>query len=178
MKSLIIYGSQYGSAQHYAAKFAQTTNIPIMNYKNVRSLADYQLIIYFGALYAGGVMGLKKTASSFPKNAKIFIVTVGIADVNNKENTANIKGSLSKQIPPEILKHALIFHLRGALDYQKLNFKHKAMMTLLYHKLKKRPEEELSAEDKELITTFNKKVDFIDYNSLKPIAEVLNFHID
>ena len=121
---------------------------------------------------------MKKTASSFPKNAKIFIVTVGIADVNNKENTANIKGSLSKQIPPEILKHALIFHLRGALDYQKLNFKHKAMMTLLYHKLKKRPEEELSAEDKELITTFNKKVDFIDYNSLKPIAEVLNFYID
>ena len=178
MKSLIIYGSQYGSAQHYAAKFAQTTNIPIMNYKNVRSLADYQLIIYFGALYAGGVMGLKKTASSFPKNAKIIIATVGIADVNNKENTANIKGSLSKQVTPEIFKNAQLFYLRGALDYKKLNFKHKTMMTLLYHKLKKCPEEELSAEDKELIASFNKKVDFIDYNSLKPIAEVLNFHID
>ena len=171
MKSLIIYGSQYGSAQHYAAKFAQTTNIPIMNYKNVRSLADYQLIIYFGALYAGGVMGLKKTASSFPKNAKIIIATVGIADVNNKENTANIKGSLNKQVTPEILKNALIFHLRGALDYQKLNFKHKTMMTLLYNRVKNLPEDKKTAEDKALIETFNSKVDFVDFCSLNTIME-------
>lgn len=65
------------------------------------------------------------------------------------------------------------FHLRGGIDYQKLTFKHKTMMTLLYNKAKKIPEEKKTAEIKAMIETFNSKVDFVDFTSLNRITEII-----
>ena len=73
----------------------------------------------------------------------------------------------------EIFDRAEIFHLRGGIDYKKLNFKHKTMMTLLYNKAKNLPEEKKTADVKAMIETFNKQVDFIDFTSLNQILELL-----
>lgn len=125
-------------------------------------------------MYAGGVEGLKNTFRLLKNsNIKTILVTVGLADVNNKENTNNIKVSLEKQLEKDIYKNSLIFHLRGGIDYSKLNFKHKTMMKMLYHSLKNKPVESLTQEDKALIETYNTKVDFVDYDSLKQIVEVI-----
>jgi menaquinone-dependent protoporphyrinogen IX oxidase len=170
MKSLIIYGSQYGTAKAYATKLSEITEIPCISYENIKDIKDYEQIIYFGGLYAGGVKGLKNTFRLLKNsNIKTILVTVGLADVNNKENTNNIKASLEKHI----YKNSLIFHLRGGIDYSKLNFKHKTMMKMLYHSLKNKPIESLTQEDKALIETYNTKVDFVDYDSLKQIVEVI-----
>ena len=67
------------------------------------------------------------------ENTQLIIVTVGLADVYDKENTDNIRKS-KKQVPKRILSNTNIFHLRGGIDYDKLNFKHRTMMNLLYHK--------------------------------------------
>lgn len=75
-------------------------------------------------------------------------------------------------MPEHLLKNSSVFHLRGGIDYSKLNFKHKTMMKMLYHSLKNKPVESLMQEDKALIETYNKKVDFVDYDSLKQIVEV------
>ena len=107
------------------------------------------------------------------ENTKLIIVTVGLADVTNEENTNNIKKSISRQVPDRIMKDTTIFHLRGGIDYQKLNFVHKTMMTLLYNKAKNLPEEKKDAETRAMIETFNKAVDFTDYNALKAIMDVL-----
>ena len=45
-------------------------------------------------------------------------------------------------------------------------------MKMLYHSLKSKPAESLTQEDKTFIETYNKKVDFVDYDSLKQIAEL------
>ena len=130
--------------------------------------------LFWGGLYAGGVKGLKNTFRLLKNsNIKTILVTVGLADVNNKENTNNIKASLEKQLEKDIYKNSLIFHLRGGIDYSKLNFKHKTMMKMLYHSLKNKPVESLTQEDKALIETYNTKVDFVDYDSLKQIVEVI-----
>ena len=174
MKSLIIYGSQYGTTKCYAKKLAEITKIPIISYEDIKDLTNYDLIIHFGGLYAGGVKGLKNTFRLLKNsNIKTILVTVGLADVNNKENTNNIKASLEKQLEKDIYKNSLIFHLRGGIDYSKLNFKHKTMMKMLYHSLKNKPVESLTQEDKALIETYNTKVDFVDYDSLKQIVEVI-----
>lgn len=175
MKSLIIYGSQYGTAKAYATKLSEITEIPCISYENIKDIKDYEQIIYFGGgVYAGGVKGLKNTFRLLKNsNIKTILVTVGLADVNNKENTNNIKASLEKQLEKDIYKNSLIFHLRGGIDYSKLNFKHKTMMKMLYHSLKNKPIESLTQEDKALIETYNTKVDFVDYDSLKQIVEVI-----
>ena len=173
MKSLIIYGSHYGTTKRYAEKLAQMANIPIANYKDIKELIGYDLVIHFGGLYAGGVTGLKRTVKLLPQNAKFIIVTVGLADVDDENNTNNIKKALSKQVPEEILKSTLIFHLRGGIDYKELNLKHRMMMAFLYSRLKKLPEEKKTPEIKALIETYNSKVDFIDYASLNQIIKAI-----
>ena len=155
MKTLIIYGSQYGTTKRYAERFAEMTGFPVISYEDINALSGYERFIYFGGLYAGGVKGLKNAVKRFSLDTKLIIVTVGLADVC------------------DLLKSAFVFHLRGGIDYQKLSFKHKTMMTLLYNKIKNLPEDKKTAEDKALIETFNSKVDFVDFDSLNPIAEVL-----
>lgn len=173
MKSLIIYGSQYGTAKAYATKLSEITEIPCVSYENVRDMMNYEQVIYLGGLYAGGVKGLKNTLRQLSPNTKVIVVTVGLADVCDKDNIINIRNSLRKQVPEQLLKSIPIFHLRGGMDYSKLNFKHKTMMKMLYHSLKNKPVENLTQEDKALIETYNKKVDFVDYHSLKQIIEVI-----
>ena len=61
MDNIIIYGSKYGSARRYAEKLSQMTNIAAVNYKDAPSLSGQDMIVYIGAIYAGGVTGLTKT---------------------------------------------------------------------------------------------------------------------
>ena len=174
MKSLIIYGSQYGTSKEYATELSEITKIPCVSYQSVKDITKYEQIIYFGGLYAGGVKGLKSTFRLLKNsNVRTIIVTVGLADVNNEENTNNIKTSIAKQVDKNILRTSIIFHLRGGIDYSRLNFKHKTIMKMLYHSIKDTPVEKLTAEDKTLIETYNTKVDFVDYHSLKQIIEVI-----
>lgn len=173
MNTLIVYGSQYGTTKRYAEKFSEMTNLPIASYDDIKDLTEYDLIVHFGGLYAGGVKGLKNTVKSLQENTKLIIVTVGLADVCDKENTDNIRKHISKQVDEKLLSNTTIFHLRGGIDYKKLNFKHRTMMALLYNKAKNLPEDKKTAEVKALIETFNSKVDFVDYNSLNQLMEAI-----
>lgn len=173
MKSLIIYGSQYGTTKKYAEKFSEIMNIPVVDYKEIKDLSGYDRIIHFGGLYAGGVKGLKHIVRAISKEENLILVTVGLADVCDEENIRNIRQSIRRQVPQDILNRTTIFHLRGGIDYKNLSLKHKTMMTLLYKKVKKIPEDKRSAEVKAMIDTFNSQVDFTDFSSLKQIAEII-----
>ena len=173
METIIIYGSEYGTTEKYAKEFSKRTHIPIECYKNVSDLSRYDRVIHFGGLYAGGVKGLKNTIKLIKGDTKLIIVTVGLADVNDKANTDNIRKSIQKQVPENMFKDAAIFHLRGGIDYSRLNFAHKMMMTMLCKSVKNKPEEEKTAEDKVMIETFGGKVDFVDYNALNAIEMIL-----
>lgn len=169
MKTLITYGSKYGSAKNYAEKFAKSTGFSVSSYNRVRNISDYERVIHFGALYAGGVKGLKHIASRLLKGTKLIIITVGLADVCDFHNTDNIKKSIKSQIPEKVLKRCEIFHLRGAIDYKKLSLKHRAMMALLYAKAKRLPEEKRTPEIRAMIETYGKQVSFISESDLRII---------
>lgn len=173
MDQLIVYGSQYGTTQRYAERFSQLTRLPCISSEEVTDLSPYDRVIHFGGLYAGGVKGLRRTLRALGEHTGLVIVTVGLADVTDKDNIANIRGSLKRQVPGRILETAQVFHLRGGIDYRKLSLKHKAMMTLLYHSAKNLPEERKTAETRAMIDTFNTAVDFVDYSTLKPIVEAV-----
>ena len=168
---IIIYGSKYGTAKQYAEELSKRTNIKAENYQNIKDINKYKVIIYIGALYAGGVLGMSKTFKNLSeiKNIKIIIATVGLSDPTDIENINNIKSSMKKQLLNEIYNNAYIYHLRGGIDYSKLNFTHKTMMNLLYKKAKKLPEEKKTAEVKAMIDTYNKKVNFVDFSNLDNI---------
>lgn len=170
---LIIYGSEYGTTQHYAEKLSEVTSIQVINYTEVKDLSQYQTIIYMGGLYAGGVKGLKQTVKLLSSSTNLMIITVGLADVHDKDNTDHIKKSIQQQIPKDIYNRSKIFHLRGGINYQKLNFKHKTMMSLLYQKAKRIPKEQQTADVKAMIETYNQEVYFINDNDLDPIIKAI-----
>lgn len=173
MNTLIMYGSEYGTAKQYAGRLSEITGIPVRSYDDVKSIEGYEQILYIGALYAGGVKGLKATSKLLKKNVRLILATVGLADTADAENVSNILSSLSKQLPADLLKSAVIFHLRGGIDYKKLNLAHRTMMKLLYNKAKGLPEEKKTAEVRAMIETYDSAVSFVDYSTLAPIVDAI-----
>ena len=171
MKSVILYGSRYGSARRYAQELSKQTDIPAVSYQEAPPLSKLETIVYIGALYAGGVLGLTKTLrrQSFGEHQRLVIVTVGLADPDILQNRENIRNALQKQIPAQLYGRAAVFHLRGAIDYQALSLGHRTMLALLHRSLQKKPAEEWSEEDKALMETYGKQADFVDFVSLRLI---------
>ena len=173
MNSIIIYGSRYGSTKRYAECLAEITGLKAVFFKDVKSVAGYDRIVYLGALCAGGVMGLKKTVCGLSANQELFVATVGLADPTDAENVNHIRGCLKKQVPASHYDECKFFHLRGAIDYTRLGLKHRIMMKLLYSKVTKIPEAERNAEVRALIATYGKQVDFVNFDTLEPIVKAL-----
>ena len=171
MSNIIIYGSHYGTTKQYAKELSRRTNIEAISFENVKEINNYDKIIYLGGLYAGGVLGMTKTLKKLNKisNKTIILVTIGLSDPTDEKNINNIRNNIKSQIQKEIFEKAKIFHLRGGIDYSKLNFVHKTMMKLLYNAVKNVPNEKQTAENRAMIETYNKKVDFIDFSSLEKI---------
>ena len=172
MSSIIIYGSNYGTTKQYAEELSKRTNIKVISFKKVnQQINDYDNIIYLGGLYAGGVLGMSKTLKKLNNisNKKIIIATVGLSDPTDEVNKNNIRNNMKSHIPKEVFEKAKIFHLRGGIDYSKLNFGHKTMLRLLYNSIKNLSEEKQTAEDKAMIETYNKKVNFVNFSSLNAI---------
>ena len=114
-KSIIIYGTNYGTTEKYARELAKRTGINVVSYEKADIPKECEAIIYFGGLYAGGVKGLKETLPAIYKTSykKFIIVTVGLADVEDDENINNIRKSLQKQLSPEVYESADISLKRG-----------------------------------------------------------------
>ena len=170
---IIIYGSQYGTTKKYALELSKKTDIQAVSYSNIKDVNSYNTIIYIGALYAGGVLGMKKTLGKIKDSSKkkIIIATVGLADPTDENNTDAIKEGIKKQLRPDIINQAHIYFLRGGIDYSNLNLKHKTMMALLYKKAKRLKEDEKTPEVQAMIETYGKKVDFIDFDTLNPLID-------
>ncbi len=176
MSKIIIYGSKYGTTKIYAEELAQRINVKAVPFESAKDINNYDTVIYLGALYAGGVMGMTKTFKKITdvSSKKFILATVGLADPTNTENTEHIKNSIKRQLKEDFLAQTKIFHLRGGIDYSKLNFAHKTMMSMLYKKAKNMSEEKKTAEVRAMIDTYNQKVDFIDFSGLEKIVDEVN----
>lgn len=176
MSNIILYGSHYGTTKLYAEELSRRTNIEVSSFKTIKDINQYDTVIYLGGLYAGGVLGMAKTLKNLNdvSHKKIILVTVGLADPTDEVNKNNIRNNIKRQLKKEVFEKAKIFHLRGGIDYSKLNFGHKTMLRLLYNSIKNLPEEKQTAEDKAMIETYNKKVNFIDFSSLDDIIHEIS----
>lgn len=168
---IIIYGSRYGSARRYAKRLAELTGLDVVDHKEAKDIGEYDRIVYIGSLYAGGVTGLKQTVSKMTPRQELVVATVGLADPTDATNVAHIRQSIKSQIPAHFYDESRIFHLRGAIDYTKLNLKYRLMMSLLAKKVAKLPEEQQNAETRAMLETYGKQVDFVDFSSLQPIVD-------
>ena len=168
MGAIIIYGSCYGTAKIYAEALAERLKCEALPYDKIKEPDEYEEVIYVGGLYAGGIMGMAKTAKkiSADKCKRFVVITVGLAD------PADEKAAI-RQIPNSLADRTEFYHLRGGIDYEKLSFKHRMMMKMLYEQVKKQPVDEQDADTRAMIDTYGQKVSFVDPESLKIIVKKL-----
>ena len=146
----------------------QNMGIPCEDYTSISNIDNLSTVIYFGSLYAGGVMGLRKTLGRMNIDDKrIFVITVGLSDPDDEYNISNIENSMKEQLTEAVFRKLEIYHLRGGIAYARLSFIHHAMMKFLYSGAGKtrNPDDETRA----MINTYGKKVSFINFDSLNKI---------
>lgn len=175
METVIVYGSCYGTAKIYAETLAEQMKCKVLPYDKVKETDGYETIIYVGGLYAGGVRGMAKTVKkiSTVKCKRFVVITVGLADPADEKNVENIRKAAIRQIPNSLDDRTEFYHLRGGIDYEKLSFKHRMMMKMLYEQVKKQPVDEQDADTRAMIDTYGQKVSFVDPESLKIIVKKL-----
>lgn len=174
-RTVVIYESKYGSTRRYAEWIAEALSCSFFE-KDIfkpEDFSNYDVIIYGGGLYAGGVSGIKLLTKNWEllRDRHVILFTCGLADPADPENTTHIRESLSKALSPEMLEHIHLFHLRGGIDYSKLSFIHKSMMAMLRKSLQKKDKDSLREEDKQLLDTYGGSVDFSDKETIQPIVQ-------
>lgn len=177
MRVIVLYQSKYGFTERYARWIAEALGATLQTAKQttVSMLQQYDVIIYGGGLYAGGVNGIQLLTKAFPEIAdkQLYLFTVGAADVTNPLNIASIRKSLAKSLPAELLGKLHVFHLRGGIDYPRLRFTHRILIGLMVGTIRKKPLAELTGEEKLMLETYGQVVDFTDKASIDGmIAEI------
>ena len=170
---IILYGSLHGAAKRYAEHLADETGIKAFDFKDVKDLGQYDRVIYLGAIYANGVTGLKKTVARMSSNQELFLATVGMVDPEDRTFFDSFDEALKKQIPPHLYDGKTVFHLRGAIDYSRLELKYRILMKMMYSQASKMPEGLLTAESKAVLATYGQKVDYVDLYSLEPLINAI-----
>ena len=175
MKSVVVYRSKYGTTKKYAEWISESLSCDIYESRQINPgrLASFDNIIYGGALYAGGLIGIDILTKNYDAicEKNIVVFTCGLGDPKEKENIDNIRQSLSKVFTKGMQQKIKVFHLRGGIDYSKLNFAHKSMMSMMNRMLKKKDPETLKEEERQMLDTYGGKVDFTDRHSIQPIID-------
>jgi menaquinone-dependent protoporphyrinogen IX oxidase len=176
-KTAVVFQSKYGSTKQYAEWIADELSCGIFERTKIKAadLLPFDTIIYGGGLYAGGVSGIDLLTKNYDKlrGKNLILFTCGLADPTDTYNTGNIKKSLCKVFTDEMQDKIKVFHLRGAIDYKKLGMIHKSMMAMLRKMLVKKDYDSLRNEDKEILDTYGKAVDFKDRATIFPIVSYI-----
>ena len=95
-------------------------------------------------------------------------------DPEDPKNVEHIETGLAKVLTPEMQVHIKQFHLRGGIDYSRLNLVHKSMMAMLRRSMLTKEYDNLRDEDKLMLDTYGKKVDFLDRSTIAPLVDYVN----
>jgi len=166
-KIAVVYKSKYGKTKRYAEWIAEALNAPLFENANMKphQLGNYDVVVYGGGLYAGGINGVKLVTQNPCKSLILF--TVGVADPKDTDYTL----ILEKAFTPEQLAKTKAFHLRGGIDYSRLSLVHRAMMAAMKKVIEKKPLAERQSDDVGILETYGKDVDFSDKATIEPLVE-------
>jgi flavodoxin len=178
-KVLVMYYSENGTTKRYAEWIAEELNGDLYDIKSIKSdmLSGYDVIILGSPILAGAPKGSIKGMGIFTKNQnmikdkKIVYYACGIEDVSNEMVTNRIRGYVEKAVPEEVFHKMKIFFLRGGFDHYKLSPLYRLLFWFAKKKMDKKPVEELTFDEKLVLETYGKNLDFTSKESAMPIVE-------
>jgi menaquinone-dependent protoporphyrinogen IX oxidase len=168
MRAVILYKSKYGTTKQYAEWIANALNADLFDVKDISTakLSEYDYAVLGGGMYAGSVLGANLINKI--KCKQIVLFTVGLADPATTDYSKHIK----RMFPDGIPENIKIFHFRGGINYNKLSFVHKTMMSMLVKSVQKKSI--LSEEEKLFLSSYGSEIDFSDKKTIEPLIEFIN----
>lgn len=175
-KTVVIFKTKYGSAKQYAQWLAEELNADLFESSDFSpsKFENYDNIIYGGSLYAVGILGISLIKKNFEKikDKNIVVFSVGASPAHEKAMN-DVKNHNFTEEMKEKVKY---FHLRGAFDFNKLNWLHKFMMWIMRKMIERKAPEERSEDEKGLLASFLEPSDFKKKENLAPILEAVISH--
>ncbi len=173
-KIAVIYKSVYGTTKRYAQWIAEELGASLFEASSVKpaQLMDYDVVVYGGGLYAGGIIGVKLVAKNPCKELVVFTVGLATPEITDYSEILATNFSADK------LADIKVFHLHGGMDYGKLGVAHRAMMAFKKKEAEKKPISERTSDDHAMIETYGGKFDFTDRDTIKPLVDYVNNYGD
>ncbi len=166
-----MYKSVYGSTKKYAHWISEEINADLYEISkiSIEKLKEYDTIVYGGGLYAVGIAGLSKIKNNFNKLSEKTIVVFSVgASPANETALEDIK---NKNLSTQMKDKVSFFHLRGGFNYKKLNLVHKLLMIIMKKIIEAKKQEDLTNDEKGMLSIYNKPVDWTNKNNIKPIVQ-------
>ena len=173
-KTVVIYSSRYGSTKKYAEWISEALSCDIFSGSSVSRelMKKYDVIIYGGGLYAGGVNGINiiKKSTDILQDKELVIFTCGLADPAKSSDFDNVRNGLRRKLTDEVYDKVHLFQLRGGIDYHRLGFVHRMMMSMRIKMIQKKDSSALSDDERSTLETYGSGVDYSDKNTIAPIV--------
>lgn len=173
-KGIVVYGSHYGASEKYAKEIARQLNFVCKSYREVPSLEEYEVVIYGGGVYAGGVTGLKKVMGAITEaNTNVYVFVVGLSS-KTEEVLRVVHETVRKVVSQDIVADDHIFYYRGNMDMKRLSLVHRVMMKMLIHVTKKTPENERTEDQNGMISLEHSAVDNIKLEDIQDLVSQIS----
>ncbi len=172
MRIAVVYSSTTGFTRKYAIWIAEALEAKChaLNDMKNEDFEDYDFFVYGGSLHAVGITGLntfKERISKF-KDINWTVFAVGATPVREDVVPILIRENLTLEERDQIR----LFYFRGGFDYDALKFKDKLLMKLLKLKIKMKPQNERTPDEKGMINVYDQRTDF---TQKKSIEEIVNY---
>jgi hypothetical protein len=107
-KTAVIFSSKYGTTQKYATWISEELGADLFDKASVKpsQISYYDIIIYGGGLYAGGISGIKFILKNKPK--KLIVFTVGLANPATTDFSAILKKNFDAALLKFVKTNVLI----------------------------------------------------------------------
>lgn len=171
--SLVIYYSKYGSTKQYSEWIAEDINANIIRLEDVDSnqLSYYDTIIIGSGVYAGGLK-IKKFITknkSILDNKNVIIFAVGASPATLEQRDKIFNDTFKKKLSGNYN----FYLLRGAFDYEKLNFDDKMLITVFLQTLKS--DKKLDEQSEAIIECKKNPADWTCKENLTCIYDILKY---
>lgn len=167
MKTIVVYKSKTGYTKKYAQWIAEELNCDIKENAALKDIIDYDVVIFGGGMYAGGMNGVKLITKNIDrfKDKKLVLFAVGANPGKDKDMIP----FWNRILTAKQQKNIGHFYLRGGFDFSKLGAGDKILMTMMKKHLQKL--ENPTEDDLGMLAAYDTPVDFTDRNNIRELTD-------
>ena len=176
--ALVLYTTKHGVTQRFAEQIAQPLDALVKEaaYAKISDAKTYDTIVLGCCVYAFKIKGLDFFANHIEelKDKRLVLYTCGV----NDPQLPQVRKSLDDQIRKALgdaADRVSVFHLRGRIRWQNLGLIERLALKILIATFRKKPEEQRTLVENQLIETEGGVIDFTDEVDLAPIVYAARF---